>query len=103
MWGPKERAICNEYSFGRSLRAEFCAAGGTGCNGGRSAGRAGKAAQCYGSWKRLFGLADVATDYDKEEFGRIQAAAKRIRENSDVLIVIGIGGSYLGARACWNL
>ncbi len=38
-------------------------------------------------------------DYDKEEFARIQAAAKKIREDSDVLVVAGIGGSYLGARA----
>ena len=38
-------------------------------------------------------------DYDKEEFTRIQAAAKKIRSDSDVLVVAGIGGSYLGARA----
>ncbi len=39
-------------------------------------------------------------DYDKEEFARIkEAAAKKIREDSDVLVVAGIGGSYLGARA----
>ena len=38
-------------------------------------------------------------DYDKEEFARIQAAAEKIRSDSDVLVVAGIGGSYLGARA----
>ena len=38
-------------------------------------------------------------DYDKEEFTRIQAAAEKIRSDSDVLVVAGIGGSYLGARA----
>ena len=38
-------------------------------------------------------------DYDKEEFERIKAAATKIREDSDVLVVAGIGGSYLGARA----
>ena len=38
-------------------------------------------------------------DYDKEEFARILAAAKRIQDNSDVLVVCGIGGSYLGPRA----
>ena len=38
-------------------------------------------------------------DYDKEEFDRIKKAAKKIQEDSDVLLVIGIGGSYLGARA----
>ena len=45
------------------------------------------------------GWVDLPTEYDKEEFARIKAAAKRIQENSDVFIVIGIGGSYLGARA----
>jgi glucose-6-phosphate isomerase len=45
------------------------------------------------------GWIDLPVNYDKEEFARIKAAAKRIRENSDVLLVIGIGGSYLGARA----
>src|SRR5699024_12004572 len=38
-------------------------------------------------------------DYDNEEFGRIQDAARKIRSDSDVLVVAGIGGSYLGARA----
>ncbi len=42
-------------------------------------------------------------DYDKEEFARIQAAAKQIQKDSDVLVVIGIGGSYLGARAAIEL
>ena len=47
----------------------------------------------------FLGWVDLPVNYDKEEFARIQAAAKRIRENSELLIVIGIGGSYLGARA----
>ena len=42
-------------------------------------------------------------DYDKEEFARIQAAAKKIQKQSQVLVVIGIGGSYLGARAVIEL
>ena len=42
---------------------------------------------------------DLPVNYDKEEFARIQAAAKKIQGDSDVLVVIGIGGSYLGARA----
>ena len=41
----------------------------------------------------------LPTEYDKEEFARIQAAAERIKQDTDILIVIGIGGSYLGARA----
>lgn len=47
----------------------------------------------------FLGWLDLPVDYDKEEFTRIKAAAERIQLNSDVLIVIGIGGSYLGARA----
>ena len=45
------------------------------------------------------GWVTLPHDYDKEEFSRIKKAAERIRSNSDALIVIGIGGSYLGARA----
>ena len=45
------------------------------------------------------GWIDLPTKYNKEEFERIKKAAKRIQEDSEVLIVIGIGGSYLGARA----
>ena len=47
----------------------------------------------------FLGWLDLPVDYDKEEFARIQAAAARIQADSDVLVVIGIGGSYLGARA----
>ena len=47
----------------------------------------------------FLGWAALPEDYDKEEFARIQAVAQRVKENSDVFIVIGIGGSYLGARA----
>lgn len=45
------------------------------------------------------GWVELPNAYDKEEFARIVKAAKKIREESDVLIVVGIGGSYLGARA----
>ena len=45
------------------------------------------------------GWVKLPEDYDKEEFSRIKAAAEKIKNNSDVLVVIGIGGSYLGARA----
>ncbi len=45
------------------------------------------------------GWLDLPTNYDKEEFARIKAAAAKIKADSDVFIVIGIGGSYLGARA----
>lgn len=45
------------------------------------------------------GWIDLPKDYDKEEFARIKKAAEKIQADSDVLVVIGIGGSYLGARA----
>ncbi|HWI63136.1 MAG TPA: glucose-6-phosphate isomerase [Symbiobacteriaceae bacterium] len=45
------------------------------------------------------GWIDLPRTYDREEFARIKAAAKRIQSDSDALVVIGIGGSYLGARA----
>ncbi|EOS58765.1 MULTISPECIES: glucose-6-phosphate isomerase [unclassified Anaerotruncus] len=51
----------------------------------------------------FLGWTDLPTAYDKEEFARIKAAAKKIQADSDVLIVIGIGGSYLGARAAIEL
>ncbi len=51
----------------------------------------------------FLGWVDLPVDYDKEEFARIKAAAKKIREKADILIVIGIGGSYLGARAAIEL
>ena len=47
----------------------------------------------------FLGWVDLPRDYDKKEFSRIQTAAKMIRSDSQVFIVIGIGGSYLGARA----
>ena len=47
----------------------------------------------------FLGWVDLPKNYDREEFARIKAAAQRIQKNSEVLIVIGIGGSYLGARA----
>ena len=49
--------------------------------------------------KDFVGWIDLPTNYDKIEFQRIKQAAKRIQEDSEILIVIGIGGSYLGARA----
>ena len=52
-----------------------------------------------GAGNDFLGWLDLPVDYDKEEFARIQAAAKKIQGDSDVLVVIGIGGSYLGARA----
>ena len=47
----------------------------------------------------FLGWVELPVNYDKEEFSRIKAAAAKIRQDTDILIVIGIGGSYLGARA----
>ena len=47
----------------------------------------------------FLGWVDLPVNYDKEEFSRIKAAAAKIRQDTDILLVIGIGGSYLGARA----
>ncbi len=52
-----------------------------------------------GAGSEMLGWLDLPEAYDREEFARIQAAAKRIQEQSEVLVAIGIGGSYLGARA----
>ena len=51
-----------------------------------------------GKGNDFLGWTTWPTDYDKEEFNRIKEAAKEIRDNYDVLVVAGIGGSYLGAR-----
>lgn len=52
-----------------------------------------------GLGNEFLGWVDLPKDYDKEEFARVIKSAKLIREQSDVLLVIGIGGSYLGAKA----
>ena len=52
-----------------------------------------------GAGNDFLGWNDLPVDYDKEEFARIQKAAEKIQNDSEVLLVIGIGGSYLGARA----
>ena len=49
--------------------------------------------------KEFLGWLELPTNYDKEEFERIKKAAKQIQSDSEILVVIGIGGSYLGARA----
>ncbi len=52
-----------------------------------------------GAGNDFLGWLDLPLNYDREEFARIKLAAEKIKNNSDVLVVIGIGGSYLGARA----
>ncbi|EMC47199.1 glucose-6-phosphate isomerase, partial [Streptococcus mutans S1B] len=52
-----------------------------------------------GPGAEMTGWLNLPQNYDKEEFARIKKAAEKIKSDSDVLVVIGIGGSYLGARA----
>ena len=52
-----------------------------------------------GAGSDFLGWYDLPVNYDKEEFSRIKIAAEKIKKNCDILVVIGIGGSYLGARA----
>lgn len=52
-----------------------------------------------GAGSKYLGWIDLPVNYDREEFSRIRQAAKKIQQSCDVLVVIGIGGSYLGARA----
>lgn len=56
-------------------------------------------AERNGEGSDFLGWVDLPENYDKEEYSRIKAAAKKIKKSCDVFIVIGIGGSYLGARA----
>ena len=56
-----------------------------------------------GAGNDFLGWIDLPKNYDKEEFARIKKAAEKIRSDSDVLIVIGIGGSYLGAKAALEM
>ena len=51
-----------------------------------------------GAGNDFLGWLDLPVDYDKEEFARIKKAAEKIQGDSEVLVVIGIGGSYLGAE-----
>ncbi|MDO5397478.1 MAG: glucose-6-phosphate isomerase [bacterium] len=52
-----------------------------------------------GAGNDFLGWVELPTNYDREEFARIKKSAEKIRRDSDILVVIGIGGSYLGARA----
>jgi glucose-6-phosphate isomerase len=56
-----------------------------------------------GAGSNYIGWVELPNGYDREEFERIQQSAKRIQEHSDALVVIGIGGSYLGARAAIDM
>ncbi|MFD1040195.1 glucose-6-phosphate isomerase [Virgibacillus byunsanensis] len=56
-----------------------------------------------GAGNDFLGWVDLPQKYNKEEFSRIKSAAKKIKQDTDILLVIGIGGSYLGARAALEM
>ncbi|MBY7143959.1 glucose-6-phosphate isomerase [Virgibacillus sp. NKC19-3] len=56
-----------------------------------------------GAGNDFLGWMDLPENYDKEEYARIKASAEKIRQDTDILLVIGIGGSYLGARAALDM
>ena len=56
-----------------------------------------------GAGNDFLGWVDLPATYDKDEFARVKKAAEKIKANSDVLVVIGIGGSYLGAKAAIDM
>lgn len=56
-----------------------------------------------GEGNDFLGWLNLPVDYDKEEFERILKASKKIRSNSDILLSVGIGGSYLGAKCCCEM
>src|SRR5690625_3651857 len=55
--------------------------------------------QKKGAGHEFLGWLDLPENFDKEEFHRIKVAAEKIKKQSEILLVIGVGGSYLGARA----
>ncbi|SMO47379.1 glucose-6-phosphate isomerase [Melghirimyces algeriensis] len=59
--------------------------------------------QGTGAGNQFLGWIDLPSEYDREEFSRVKQAAEQIRSDSDALVVIGIGGSYLGARAALEM
>lgn len=59
--------------------------------------------EASGRGNDFVGWVNLPRDYDKEEYARIKAAAKKIQSDSKALVVVGIGGSYLGARAVIEL
>ena len=86
-------------NFDHSGAASFYAS----CDEARCAAAIETLVKGTGAGNDFIGWVDLPVNYDKEEFARIQAAAKKIQSDSQALVVIGIGGSYLGARAVIEL
>lgn len=89
--------------FNGGYLSDFVAAGEFDAIAHQAAAACGLLETCDGPGSDFLGWVDLPVNYDRAEFERIRTAAARIRKNSDILIVIGIGGSYLGARAAIEL
>ena len=82
---------------------EFVSSHEMDCMAPQVAAAAAQLRQHTGAGSDFHGWLTLPRDYDKEELARIHAAAEKIRSDTDVLVVIGIGGSYLGARSAIEL
>jgi len=91
--------MANKVTFDYSKASDFILEHEVEYMSGLAAQAKEKLVSKTGAGNEFLGWIDLPVNYDKEEFARIKAAAKRIKEDSEVLLVIGIGGSYLGARA----
>ena len=89
----------DHVSFDAALASRFVSAGETALIAGQAEAAKAELLSRKGAGSDFLGWIDLPVAYDKEEFARIKKAAAKIQSDSDVLVVIGIGGSYLGARA----
>jgi glucose-6-phosphate isomerase len=90
-------------SLDKSYIADFISDGDIATMRPRVESAYGKVLNGTGEGGEFLGWRDLPENYDREEFARVKAAAAKIRGDSDILVVIGIGGSYLGARAIVEL
>lgn len=91
--------MANKVSFDFSVAKEFISDSEVGMIKASVEAAENQLVNKTGAGNDFLGWIDLPVNYDKEEFARIQKAAAKIQKDSDVLLVIGIGGSYLGARA----
>ncbi len=91
--------MANKVSFDFSVAKKFVADGELDMIKSATVAAKDQLIHRTGAGNDFLGWIDLPIDYDKEEFARIQKAAAKIQKDSEVLLVIGIGGSYLGARA----
>ncbi len=91
--------MANKVTFDYSVAKKFIAASEIDMMKDATMAARNQLVNKTGAGNDFLGWIDLPVDYDKEEFARIQKAAAKIQKDSEVLLVIGIGGSYLGARA----